>query len=128
MFMELGYPFQKKLFSKEAKLNLATSSDVVLVASSDVVLRPHNNRALSWGHMCRPLTLSAVRYAGLAKADERKTISFVSFGFGLAELLWGNQADIKTLLDLGRPTDSRITYSAETHAGEEKSSPRRRRW
>ena len=58
--------------------------------------------------MSRPLTVRAVRYAGLAKADERKTISFVSFGFGLAELLWGKSLDLDDLYELGKSCVRRI--------------------
>ena len=52
--------------------------------------------------MSDALSLDAKKFAGLANASAESTVSFVTFGFGLAELLWGASPDLDDLFELGQ--------------------------
>ena len=92
-FHELGMPFKEWFLDDSPE----TRSDVVLrqVTRSDVVLRPVDGRKLTWGRMSGALSLDAKKFLGLANASAETTVSFVTFGYGLAELLWGASPDLR---------------------------------
>ena len=100
-FHELGMPFKEWFLDDSPE----TRSDVVLLPRSDVVLRP---RKLTWGRMSEALSLDANKFPGLANASAETTVSFVSFGIGLAELLWGNPSDVDDMMELGKSCANRI--------------------
>ena len=69
-------------------------------ALSDVVLSAASERPLSWGFSSTPLLYNQAQYGGLANATSGQKIRFISFGFQLAEMLWGNTPDVQKLSDL----------------------------
>ncbi len=78
---------------------------------SDVVLRSANARQLSWGETAHPLPLNEEKYVGLANATAEISISFVSFGMHLAELLWGKSSDVEKLKQLAVGHTNRISLA-----------------
>ena len=61
---------------------------------SDAVLQPVGGRKLTCGRLSDALSLDAKKFRGLVSASAEKRVSFVTVGFGLAELLWGTSPDL----------------------------------
>ena len=46
--------------------------------------------------------LDAKKFPGLANVSAETTVPFVTFGFGLADLLWGTLPDLDDLIEVGK--------------------------
>ena len=58
--------------------------------------------------MSGALSLDAKKFPGLANASAETAVSFVTFSFGLAELLWGKSPDVVDLIQPGHSSAGRI--------------------
>ena len=64
----------------------------------DVVPKEPTGRQMSWGRVAEPFPVPE-RYSGLKTST--RTISMVSYGYGLWELLWGYSPDLQSLGEAG---------------------------